>query len=203
MDRRNLLKMIAATTGAAMFSSELFAYEKLSKVGLSDTQFASEDVNLFNEIAEVILPRTNTPGAKDANVGLMSLILANNCYSEESKAAFAKGFASINENCIKLYAKPFLLLSSTQKTQYVENLDQIAKAYNEQNNVKQMQERPDRLKAAPAFPQPHFFTLIKQLTIFSFFTSEIGATRVLKFNPIPGKYDGALDYKKGDRAWAT
>ncbi|MDP5040007.1 MAG: gluconate 2-dehydrogenase subunit 3 family protein, partial [Paraglaciecola sp.] len=50
---------------------------------------------------------------------------------------------------------------------------------------------------------PHFFTLIKQLTLFSFFTSKLGATEVLRFEAIPGKYNGELDYKKGDRAWAT
>jgi hypothetical protein len=50
---------------------------------------------------------------------------------------------------------------------------------------------------------PHYFTIIKQLVLFSFFSSEVGATKVLRYEAIPGSYDGDLPYKKGDKAWAT
>lgn len=203
MDRRDLLKMIAATTGAAMVGSNVFAYETLSKVPLSSTQFTPADVQLFNEIAEVILPRTDTPGAKDANVGVMSLILANDCYSPDVRSVFAKGFASINDACLKRYAKPFLLLSNAEKSDYVESLDKAAKEYDKQNQTHWVPTNPSKMSADAPAQQVHFFTLIKQLTIFTFFTSEIGATKVLRYSAIPGKYDGALEYKKGDRAWAT
>jgi hypothetical protein len=58
-------------------------------------------------------------------------------------------------------------------------------------------------RAAVAKGDVHYFTMIKQLTLFGFFTSEAGATQVLRHMPIPGRYDGALAYKPGDRAWAT
>ena len=45
---------------------------------------------------------------------------------------------------------------------------------------------------------------VKMLTtLYCFFTSQVGATKVLRYVSIPGKYDGALPYKKGDKAWAT
>jgi hypothetical protein len=203
MDRRSLLKMIAATTGAAMFGNNVFAYETLSKVALSDTQFKPEDASLFNEIAEVILPRTDTPGAKDANVGVMSLIIANDCYATETRDVFTKGLASINDDCMKRYAKPFVLLTKEQKSEYVESLDEAAKVHDQKNKIYWVPPRPHKLEDEVTHAQPHFFTLIKQLTVFSFFTSEIGATKVLRYSAIPGKYDGEMDYKKGDRAWAT
>jgi hypothetical protein len=43
---------------------------------------------------------------------------------------------------------------------------------------------------------------MKQLTLLGFFTSEPGATKALRHIAVPGKYDGALPYKKGDKAWA-
>ena len=48
---------------------------------------------------------------------------------------------------------------------------------------------------------PHWFTLMKQLTLFGFFTSEPGATKVARYRPIPGKYKGVVDYK-GEAFWA-
>ena len=48
----------------------------------------------------------------------------------------------------------------------------------------------------------HYFRMIKQLTMLGYFTSQLGATTALRYNPIPGRYDGDIPYKKGDRAWA-
>ena len=49
--------------------------------------------------------------------------------------------------------------------------------------------------------KPHFYTMFKQLTIWGYFTSEIGQTKALRYNPIPGGFNGIVDYKPGDRAW--
>jgi hypothetical protein len=44
--------------------------------------------------------------------------------------------------------------------------------------------------------------MVKQLTIWGYFTSEPGATKALRYVAVPGKYDGNFPYKKGDKAWA-
>jgi hypothetical protein len=48
----------------------------------------------------------------------------------------------------------------------------------------------------------HYFAMLKQLTLLGYFTSEIGATQALRYVAVPGKYEGCVPYKKGDRAWA-
>lgn len=203
MERRDLLKMIMAATGVAMIGGNAFGYELKNQVPLSDTLFNQDDVMLFNEIAEIILPRTDTPGAKDANVGFMSLILANDCYTSEEREAFVKGFQSLDKQAQDKYGKPFLLLSAEQKSKFVKDLDKDAKAYNKKRKIDYMSVSPNNMYSGGIKPLPHFFTMIKQLTIFSFFTSKVGATKVLRYEAIPGKYNGELEYKKGDRAWAT
>jgi len=50
---------------------------------------------------------------------------------------------------------------------------------------------------------PHYFTMIKQLAIFGFFTSKVGATGVLQYVAVPGRYDGDLAYVPGTPAWGT
>ena len=182
-----------------MVGGNAFAYEIKDQVPLSATAFSPDDVILFNDIADVIIPRTDTPGAKDANVGLMALILANDCYAEAEKQALIKGLVTVNDLSQKQYNKPFLLLNNKQKIEFVTQLDKDAKTFNQQQKVFYVGTNP----SGGGQQVPHYFTLIKQLTLFSFFTSEIGSTKVLRYEAVPGKYNGELDYKKGDRAWAT
>jgi len=47
------------------------------------------------------------------------------------------------------------------------------------------------------------FAKIKQLTLKRYFTSETGATKALRFDPIPGKFLGVTPYKRGDKVWAS
>jgi hypothetical protein len=49
---------------------------------------------------------------------------------------------------------------------------------------------------------PHFFTMIKQLTIWGYFSSEPGITKALRYNPIPGRYEGCVPYQDGEKAWS-
>jgi hypothetical protein len=57
-------------------------------------------------------------------------------------------------------------------------------------------------KKKPEDP-PHYFRMMKELTIWGYFTSEPGATKALRYIAVPGRYEGCIPYKKGDKAWAT
>jgi hypothetical protein len=48
----------------------------------------------------------------------------------------------------------------------------------------------------------HYFTMMKQLTLWGYFTSEVGSKKALRYLPVPGKYEGCIPYTKGDKAWA-
>jgi len=49
----------------------------------------------------------------------------------------------------------------------------------------------------------HYFRMMKELTLWGYFTSEVGATKALRYVAVPGRYEGCIPYKKGDKAWAT
>ena len=48
----------------------------------------------------------------------------------------------------------------------------------------------------------YFYTMLKQLTLLGYFTSEIGCTQARRYIEAPGRYDGCVPYQKGDKAWA-
>jgi len=54
-----------------------------------------------------------------------------------------------------------------------------------------------------ATPQPEYYRMMKQLTIWGYFSSEIGATQALIHVPVPGAYQGCIDVEPGARAWAN
>jgi hypothetical protein len=45
--------------------------------------------------------------------------------------------------------------------------------------------------------------LLKELTLLGYFTSEVGATKALAYEAVPGDYRGCVDLRPGQRAWAT
>ena len=49
----------------------------------------------------------------------------------------------------------------------------------------------------------HYFRMMKDLTLLGYFTSEVGATKALRYIETPGHYDSCIPYKKGDKAWAV
>lgn len=192
MNRRELLQLIAAASGWAMVGQNAFAYVPAPPAtALAEMVFNKQDVVLLNEIAETIIPKTDTPGAKEANVGATMVVMVEDCYNQRDKTAFMEGLKNINKLSESEYKQDFIQLSAEQKNTLLNQLDQEAKEYNGSVAKKQ------------AGGAPHYFTLMKQLTIFCFFTSKVGATKVLRYVAVPGKYDGNLPYQKGDSAWAT
>ncbi|MFQ3788070.1 gluconate 2-dehydrogenase subunit 3 family protein [Halomonas sp. A29] len=183
MNRRELLKMITVATGTALVGgNSLLAF---SALGEPDRGFSDADIERLNELAETILPRTDTPGAKDAEVGAFMTVFVSACYTPQERSLFRHGLAQIEARSRAAHGRGFLELDDEQRRALVVELDREAKAQVE------------------ASGEPHYFTLMKQLTLFGFFTSEVGATQVLRYEATPGRYDGCTPYEEGEPAWAT
>jgi hypothetical protein len=54
-----------------------------------------------------------------------------------------------------------------------------------------------------AVAPPHFFQLMCELTYLGYYTSEIGATKALRYVHIPGRYESCIPLEPGQKAWAT
>lgn len=190
MDRRELLKMIVAATGTAMVGLPALVHGKVPAAGAMPA-FSDADIGMLDEIAETILPRTRTPGAKDAGAGLFMATFVSDCYTARQQAAFRTGLADIDTRA----GGRFVSLTPDARTELLRRLDAEARA------------RPAEV-AETGTPEegeamPHYFTMIKQLAIFGFFTSKVGATGVLQYVAVPGRYDGDLAYVPGTPAWGT
>jgi len=182
MERREALKLTAKILGGSVIGSQLF----LS--GCSTTKERSNlltdfDVPLLDEIGETILPDSEqSPGAKAAHVGEFIKTMVNDCYDQQETEIFIKGLATVDQKSKASYGELFLGLSKQQRLELLSKFDKEA-TENEGSD------------------QPFFFAMVKELTIWGYFTSEPGATKALRYNPIPSRFDGCIPYN-GENAWA-
>lgn len=206
MERREAVKYISILLGGAVIGADAFLSGCKTKTG-STTDWTAEDVAYLNEIGETILPRTSTPGAKDANVGEFMTVMVNDCYVEADQKAFREGLDKLNDASDKKFSKNFMSLTPQQRTELLTEIDREAKDYQKKvgefNNAENKKEKDEIAKGNKAYVKqhmaPHYFTMMKQLTLLGFFTSEQGMTKAVRYIPVPGRYEGCVPYKKGDK----
>lgn len=189
MNRRDALSRVALLFGGSIIGAEAFlsGCKTATKYGAS-MNFTPDDIAYLNEIAETILPATNTPGAKEAKVGEFMTVMVKDCYEEKDQKIFMEGMGKLDEACQKKNSKSFMESSPAERHDFLVALDKEAKDYQ---------------KSKKADDPSHYFTMMKQLTLTGYFTSEPGATKALRYVAVPGRYEGCIPYKKGDKAWAT
>ncbi|GAO44232.1 gluconate 2-dehydrogenase subunit 3 family protein [Flavihumibacter petaseus] len=189
MNRRKAVSTVAVILGGTMVGSQLFLTGcKQEPKRASLTDFTPDDIALLDEVGETIIPTTDTPGAKAAKIGAFMKVMVTDCYEEKNQKAFVEGLTALEAASDKQFGKNFMNLDAAQKKELLTALDKEAREY--QKNKKD--EDPS-----------HYFKMMKDLTLQGYFTSEVGATKALRYVPVPGKYEGCIPYKKGDRAWAT
>ncbi len=87
----------------------------------------------------------------------------------------------------KLNDAAFMAATPAQRLAKLEQLDREQKAYMD-----------TRAEGAP----PHYFRLIKELTLLGYFTSEIGCTQAMRYRETPGRFDPCVPYTPGETQWA-
>jgi Gluconate 2-dehydrogenase subunit 3 len=204
MERRELLKMIAVLTGGALIGGDVFLSGCKTSLKKGEGLLSTDDIALLDEVGDTIIPVTNTPGAKAAKVGEFMNVYVSDCYRADQQKAFTEGLAALDKACDKQFGKNFIDLTAAERTTILTALEAEAKAYNQQINDKEKVAREQAKNDMKEFNGAplHYYTMIKQLTLTGYFTSEMGMKEALRFLSVPGKYDGAFPYKKGDKAWA-
>lgn len=212
MDRRELLKTIAILTGTAFIGGNAFLSG--CKTGnRHSVTLTDKDIAFLDEVADTILPDTaSSPGAKAAKTGTYMKDIVMDCYEPADQDVFIKGIKDLDEACKKKNTKGFMDCTKEQRTALLIELDKEAKAYQakKSESLKPFAEkfkwmtpkdiRAEKVKAK--IVRDHYFTMMKQLSIAGYFSSEIGHYKAKRHEPVPGKYVPCMPYKKGDKAWA-
>jgi hypothetical protein len=190
MNRRDAIARVGLLVGGTVVGANVFltGCARKSEVAASGLTFTPENISFLDEVGETILPTTAaSPGAKEAKIGEFMKVIVSDCYEEKDQKAFSEIFTSLDQAAEKKFSKTFLDLAPADRQALLIAIDQEAKEHHQSKKA----DEPE-----------HYFTLAKQLTLWGYFTSEVGSTKALRYLPVPGHYEGFAPYKKGDKAWA-
>ncbi len=175
MNRRDALQHVALLFGS-MISAPAMAGALGEKTYFGESVPVNAEQEAFlSELADVIIPTTSTPGAKAAGVEKFIVRVMRDCFPKEDQEKFYAGLTQLNTDSRTAFGKSFVELDASQKIQAVKSLTTSNK---------------------------DFFLRVKELTVTGYFTSEIGATKAMEYLPIPGRFEGCVPLKPGQKAWA-
>jgi len=198
MNRREALERVALLMGGVVSAPTIAAFlEGCTPGSQSDSApfsgFSDSQLQLVAEIAETIIPTTDTPGAKDAKVAEFVQLMLRDCYYPKDQKSFMEGLEALS-------SKGFLKASEQERIQLLTEAEEDSYRYRDEI----AQKRKDAAAANQTFEEPgvHFFSLMKELTLLGYFTSEVGATQALDYLPVPGRFEGCIDLEPDQKTWA-
>ncbi|MEO0058810.1 MAG: hypothetical protein RLZZ312_457 [Bacteroidota bacterium] len=173
MNRRELIKNIAIISGGLFIGSNyLLSSCKRDDAGIMT--LSPDLLALLSEVAETIIPETDTVGAKTTKVAEFIGVVFQDIYTEQEQKDFIAALEKINKKANELHKTDFAKCTTEQR---------IA-TFNACKN------KDDK-----------GFLAMYQIVLFAHLTSEQGMKSSFRYTPVPGKYVGDIPYKKGDKAF--
>jgi len=182
MDRREVLKTSTLMLGYAITAGTAAAFLNGCKADRTidwTPSFLDLDKSLIvGDVAELIIPKTDTPGAKEAKVDrFIDAILG--AWEAKDREKFILGLEDFNTESTKQFKKGFAKCSLEEQTQV---LDALVKD-SENKDI-------------------HIFKSMRELTVLGYCSSEEGATTLLTYDPVPGPYKGCIDFSEVGATYA-
>jgi len=187
MQRREVLRLLGTGTILQLAPTELFAVLREMR-DLVQTPASPRTLNLHQyatvkAMAELIIPRTETPGATDVSAADFVDLMLTEWYQDSERSRFLAGVNDVDSRATKLFGKNFVECSATQQ-------GDILSALGAEMAEEHHSGRMPALTGRGARPAQNFYAMLRQLTLTAYYTSEAGATKALHFELIPGMYEG-------------
>lgn len=190
IDRREALKRVGYLLGGVVSAPVALGFLNGLKaepgVNWKADFFTETQAQTVSLIADIIMPETDTPAASELGVPKFIEDMVGKVWSRPGRDRFMEGFEFFLERAKDDLRMDFHKASPTMQKAFVHKRHrQIF------DDVIDWSERP-------------FLWEMKELTITGYCTTEIGATKLLQYQAIPGDYRGCISLEEaGGRTWAT
>lgn len=125
------------------------------------------------EIAEIMIPKTGTAGARDAGVPLFIDATLAAVYPQEDQERFKAGLGEF-ENIARKSGKSFLDREPSERVAFVKQALVVA-----QNSDRDLDDNK-------------FMLMTRELTLLGYFTSQVGITDNMEYVPVPTAFRGCV-----------
>lgn len=169
MERRSAIRQLfLLSVGVSLLPSCMSQPERAS-MALKNIELTKEQEELIGEIAETIIPATDTPGAKELGIHLFVIKMIDDCYDKAAQKQFIEGLKAFEAD--DRMGKLFI---GENKTERIKMLDGILK-------------NPSGNKAIISFLKE-----TRKQTIKGFTFSELFMTKIVPYQLVPGRFDGCV-----------
>ena len=175
MNRRTALKTcLVFTAGAALLPSCMQERSKSSLL-LKNIKINGDQEQLMAELSEAIIPKTDTPGARDVGAHLFALMMVDECYKPGDRDKFVLGLKQFEDYTKKKFGKSFVEITQAQRNEL----------------VKEMESRKEEKDNEAV----SFYKTTRGLTIQCFTGSQYFLTKVRVYEMAPGRFHGCVPVK--------
>ncbi len=176
MSRREALKALIALLGgtAAAGGMPTLVYA----AGDSPRVLSDEQLAVLKHAVDVIMPDTDTPGAVKAGVPELIDSMLNDVATPERRDGFIDILGKVDAMAREMHGAGLADLDAGQRYAVVDRCDELAFGETEDDR---------------------WFRPMKQATLFGYYTSEIGASVELRFDPVPGPFQGKVTLEEVGR----
>ncbi|MFL5605063.1 MAG: gluconate 2-dehydrogenase subunit 3 family protein [Gemmatimonadaceae bacterium] len=195
MNRRDALKAIGVLLGTTVTPSvarAISAGYRAPAPGSPYRVLTPQQGELLATLTEHIIPATDTPGARAARVDAFIDGLLADIFTADERTRFLEGLADVDARANTAHGMTFIKATPDQQVGMLTSMQGEAAVT--------PTGRPRRRRSGP---QPRgFFPWLKELTLVGYYTSEIGASKELKYVHVAGRYDGDVPYRQVGRAYS-
>ena len=196
MNRREAIRLLATGAVLPFTPNTVFAMMREARKVVG-TQPPVRTLNAHQEatvkvMAEMILPRTDTPGATDVGATEFIDLMLTEWYDEGEHERFLKGLADVDRRAQSLFGKDFVDCQAMQQAEILTALGE--------KMAEEVERAPDRGRpsrgSAPRTDES-FYPMLRRLTLTAYYTSEAGATGELHFEVIPDHFEACAEVQTG------
>ena len=200
MNRRQFLEFTSLILAGSGLSGNSYSAEYQQQLFTLGKNFIEQPVNIFSaaqrqlvrNLVETIIPRTDTPGALDAKADhFIELTVAHYMTADERKT-FITGLTALQADIDRQKDKAL-----DKEVELIQLLEQLE----EQHSDATWYQLGSRVGNGFDSTAP-FICQLKELTALGFFMSEVGATQVLRHNPMPGNFEGETVLASDQSSWS-
>ncbi|MEM7368760.1 MAG: gluconate 2-dehydrogenase subunit 3 family protein [Bacteroidota bacterium] len=191
MKRRDAIKQTALIMGyavsASAISGVLAGCQATGGMDWTPVYLSKDQGTLLAEIAEIIIPASDTPGAKDVFVHEFIDTMIGKYLKAEEGETLKAGLAQVDADAQAAHGKKFMSCTPEQQTALLVKMADDTQAA--------MEADPSLRKNKP------FFVLMKELTMLGYFTSEVVGKEIFSFDPVPGEYGDCIPVEEVKNSW--
>lgn len=171
LTRRQVIRQFLTVSAGVVLIPSCMEERSKSSFLLKNLDISGTQEQLLAELAESIIPKTSTPGAKDLSAHLFALKMVDDCRSREEQDKFIRGLAAFEKLALAKLSKTFQKASGQERKSLLTELDESKDGEND---------------------AVRFYQTIKRFTVQAYTSSEFYLTRVQVYELVPGRYHGCV-----------